>query len=294
VRDVMSTYIISIRPDDTVIAAATKMVAETISCLIVMDGEKVVGIITERDFLHKVPLTGDVFKMRVRDVMTDEVVTVKPEMLLVDAVKLMKTRNFRRLVVSDGARTIGIVTQNDLLRRAIKELRSYPVAPEFALDAIMNKNVLTATPKDTFARARERMHKRNVGCIVIVDKAKQVHGIFTEYDVVSQFYEQQGKPLRVREIDAFMRQYVRAMRTDVSVFIGVLLVLDKRIRRIPIAQGDKIIGIATETDLVRFLYLNLDKILATAEKDVEIRRLPKHSSLHGEFASDHLKVYGPT
>lgn len=291
IRDVMSTYMITIRPDETVVTAATKMVAETISCLVVIEGDRIAGIITERDFLHKVPLSGEVFRLLVRDVMTPKVVTVTPQTTLVDAVRLMKEHNFRRLVVADGDRLLGIVTQNDLARLLLREFTAYPVASELALDAFMTKQILTAGPKDSFAKARQAMHKRNVGCILILDKAKQVQGIFTEYDVVAQFYEQKGKVV-VRELDAFMRKYVQAVPTGTNALVATRFMIDRHIRRIPVADGTRVSGIATETDLVRFLYLNLDAVLAAAQKPgADLRRLPRTAEFTGEFHGDHLKVF---
>jgi len=291
----MSHYLITVRPDETVVGAATKMVAEAISCLVVMDGEKLAGIVTERDYLHKVPVTGDSFKMRVRDIMTPGVVTVVPSMPLVDAVRMMKEKHFRRLVVANNGKLLGVVTQNDLLRVIAKHFRTYPMHKDLALDAFMSKDLLFATMKETFAHARERMHKRNVGCILIVDKLtapQTVQGIFTEYDIVMQFYEQQGKP-RLRELEAFMRKYVRALEPGTGAFEATRFALDKSIRRLPVADGAVVRGIATETDLVRFVFLNLEKISTLLDKpETEFRRFGRHTEFRGAFHGDHLKVYG--
>ncbi len=295
VGDIMSRYLITVRPDETVVGAATKMVAEAISCLVVMDGEKLAGIVTERDYLHKVPLSGDAFKMRVRDIMTAGVVTVSPSMSLVDAVHLMKERHFRRLVVEEKGKLLGVVTQNDLLRVISKHFHAYPVHKDLMLDAFMSKDLLLATAKETFSKARDRMHKRNVGCILIVDKPKPpqiVQGIFTEYDIVMQFYEQQGK-LQLKELESFMRKYVRALPLGTSAFEATRFALDKSIRRLPVAEGTVVRGIATETDLVRFVFLSLEKISSLLEKpETEFRRFGRHAEFRGEFHGDHLKVYG--
>jgi len=289
VRDVMSTYIITIRPDETIVAAATKMIAEAISCLVVMDNDRLSGIVTERDFLRKVPFDTRSLRLRVRDVMTADVVTAAPDTPLVTAVRMMREKGFRRVIVTEGPRVVGVVTQNDLMRRAA--LIAYPVSPELSIGAFMVKDVLTAAPNESFSRARERMRKRGVGCIVIADRGRPL-GIFTEYDAVSQFYEQKGR-LRVRELEMFMRKHVRALPAVTNAFVAIRFLLEKGIRRIPVADGDRIVGIVTETDLVRFLYLNLDKVLAAAErKDADIRRMPRHVEFHGEFRGDHLKVYG--
>jgi CBS domain-containing protein len=287
VGEIMTSYVVSARPDDTVIATATKMIAEDISCLLVMEGDTLKGILSERDFLHKVPLDRQVFAMKVKDIMSPNVVTIPPSTKLVDAVKMMKERNFRRLPVADGKRVVGIVTQTDFSRRLREAFPFVPDDPHLAVQQIMSKGVLTASPKESFAAARERMRKRNVGSILIEENGVSL-GIFTEYDVVMQFYDQQGN-LRVKELSSFMRKYVRAAPADLNLLAANALLNEKKMRRLPVVQEKKVVGIVTQTDIVRYVYLHLDAIREALEKVVLV---PVPKEFIGEFRGEHLKVYG--
>jgi CBS domain-containing protein len=288
VGDIMTKYVITIRPEDDVIKAATKMIAEDISCLVVTEGEKPVGLISERDFLRKVPLSKQVFSMKVKDIMSANLTTVPPTMKLTDAVALMKEKNFRRLIVMQD-RMVGVVTQTNFTKTLGSIMTSYPITEPLQLKAIMTKSVLTVTPKDSVSVGKQKMMKANVGAIAIMDK-ETVMGIFTEYDILMQFYDQHGK-LEMADIGKYMRKYVRAMPADASVFEANRLMLEKNMRRLLIVDGTKVLGIVTQTDICRFTYCSLDVIEKAANQNTPLRHFAFKTEIHGEFRGEHLKVY---
>lgn len=288
--EIMTKYVVTIRQEDDVIKAATKMIAEDISCLVVTEGEKPIGVLTERDFLWKVPLTGAAFNMKVKDIMTPNPVTVLPTMKLPEAVALMKQHHFRRLIVAVNGKLMGIVTQTDFTKTLKNVMTSYPVFQELQIGNVMTKSVLTITSKQTVSQAKERMLKANIGCILIVDKGV-VEGIFTEYDVVMQFYDQHGK-LEMDDISKYMRKYVRAMSPQTNIFEANRLMLEKNMRRLLVVDGTKIVGILTQTDVCRFVYTALDIIEKAAQNpQIPLKRFSLDSEIHGEFRGEHLKAY---
>lgn len=287
---IMTKQVITIRPDATVVQAATKMTAEAVSCLVVMDEGRLAGIVSERDFVMKVPLEKHALSMRVRDIMTAKVVTATPSMTLIEAVDLMKSKGFRRLVVFDHGRLFGIVTQTDLANALRDAFGSYPVASEFTLSAIMSARILTATPKETFEHGCAKMRKSNIGCMIIAKDGEPL-GIFTESDVVTQFYDHQGR-LEIKGISDYMHKYVRAGEPSMNIFEANRLMLEKKMRRLLVVEDAKIIGVVTQTDIVRFVYPALDRILSSSEEPgVVLRSFPRHVDFQGEFRGEHLKVY---
>jgi CBS domain-containing protein len=290
VGEVMTKYVITIKQDDDVVKAATKMIAEDISCLVVMQENAIVGVLSERDFQRKAPLSPKIFQMKVKDIMRPEVVTIAPEAKLPEAVALMINRNVRRLIVMQDGKMTGIVTQTDFTKTLSKVFTAYPVAKELQVDKIMSRDVLMTTPKGTVADAKQRMLKANVGCILIADKGTAL-GIFTEYDVVMQFYDQQDK-LQMNDIGKYMRKYVRALPPDASIFEANKLMLEKNMRRVLIVEGEKIVGIVTQTDICRKGYSMLDTVEKAANgTDAAFKRFAINPAIHGEFHGDHLKVY---
>jgi len=99
---------------DTLRSAAERMWREQTGSLLVLDGERLAGIITERDLLRAVALGADPATATVDEAMTTEVFTVTPDMPLVDAAREMATRWIRHLPVEDDGRLVGMVSMRDV------------------------------------------------------------------------------------------------------------------------------------------------------------------------------------
>lgn len=293
VGEVMSTYVITVRPDDEVVKAATKMIAEDISCIAVVENEIPVGIISERDVLKRVPLTKKVFAMKVKDVMRQPIITVPTTMKLPEAVELMRKNSIRRLVVVKDGKLAGLITQTDFTKAIAQNFTAYPVTPELSAVNVMSKKVFMIPTNGNIAQARDMMIKNDIGVIIIVDKLKdpQPVGIMTEYDIVMQFYDQQGE-LELKDVKDYMRKYVRSVPATASVFQTNKLMLKKNMRRALVVDGTKIVGIITQTNICRFIYPNLDLIEKAAnDPKADLRKFSLEAEIHGEFHGEHLKVY---
>ena len=118
ISNIMSKYVISIQTHDTLQHAAQVIVGEKVSCVVVKDGDRPIGIITERDFLNKAPVKRKELESNAANsIMSPKLVTINPEKTVSEAVDLLIKYNFRKLVVEDSdGRMIGIVTQTDFVR----------------------------------------------------------------------------------------------------------------------------------------------------------------------------------
>jgi CBS domain-containing protein len=99
---------------DTLRSAAERMWREQTGSLLVMDHERLAGIITERDLMRAVALGADPAIATVDEAMTTELFTVTPDMPLRDAAREMATRWIRHLPVVDGERLLGMVSMRDV------------------------------------------------------------------------------------------------------------------------------------------------------------------------------------
>jgi CBS domain-containing protein len=99
---------------DTLRSAAERMWREQTGSLLVLNGERLAGIITERDVLRAVALGADPATATVDEAMTTEVFTVSPDMPLLDAAREMATRWIRHLPVEDDGRLVGMVSMRDV------------------------------------------------------------------------------------------------------------------------------------------------------------------------------------
>jgi len=112
----------SVKPDNTVYDSLKLMADKGIGSLLVMDGEKLVGIVTERDYARKVILEGKSSKnSTVAEVMTTRVLCVSPERTVDECMALMTDKRARHLPVLDHKRVVGVVSIGDLVKAMISE-----------------------------------------------------------------------------------------------------------------------------------------------------------------------------
>lgn len=111
----------SIGPDSRVIEALKLMAEKDVGALVVMDGGRLAGIISERDYARKVILHGkSSHDITVREIMTT-VVTVQPGQTVEDCMALMTAKRTRHLPVMEDERLIGILSIGDLVKEVITE-----------------------------------------------------------------------------------------------------------------------------------------------------------------------------
>ena len=108
--------------DAAVIAALKLMADKEIGALMVVEGERLVGVISERDYARKVVLRGKSSKdTPVREIMTQKVLYVRPEQTIEECMALMTEKHIRHLPVFDGDRLVGVVSIGDLVKEVISQ-----------------------------------------------------------------------------------------------------------------------------------------------------------------------------
>ncbi|MDP6613236.1 MAG: CBS domain-containing protein [Candidatus Hydrothermarchaeota archaeon] len=115
-KDVMIKNVKTISPSATMAEAAKAMKKNRIGSLVIVKGNRPVGIITERDLAYKIIAEEQSLDMKVREVMTKDLKTVQPEKSIKDAARLMAAHVIRRLPVVEGGKLVGIITIEDIMR----------------------------------------------------------------------------------------------------------------------------------------------------------------------------------
>lgn len=115
----------TITPGTSVYHALELMVEKNVSALLVMEGDALAGIFTERDYARKVALKGKSSKDTViADIMTRDLITVKSESSIDECMELMTGKYIRHLPVVDGGKLTGIISIGDVVRTIIQEQKS--------------------------------------------------------------------------------------------------------------------------------------------------------------------------
>jgi CBS domain-containing protein len=123
----------TISPQATVFEAIQLLAEKNIGALPVMEGNKLIGIFSERDYTRKVALEGKTsHNTKVREIITTAVATFSPDGSIEDAMRLMSERHIRHLPVVDGDRVVGLISIGDLVNwvisaqnAAIDQLEAY-------------------------------------------------------------------------------------------------------------------------------------------------------------------------
>ena len=116
VSEIMATELVSIPPTATIAEAATVMGERRVGSALVMEGERLVGIFTERDTVRALSQDFDAPGHPVSHWMTKDPVCIAPGTEIDDALGVMLDRGFRHLPVTDGDQVIGMVSIRDLSR----------------------------------------------------------------------------------------------------------------------------------------------------------------------------------
>ena len=122
VGEVMSTRVVTVRPDETVQVAIARMMESNIGAVIVADDGRLAGIFTERDVLRLASEGPTFAELRLGDVMTTTVVTVTPDVHILDAAALMGQRRVRHLPVVEGEYVHGRIWIRAVMRRLIERV----------------------------------------------------------------------------------------------------------------------------------------------------------------------------
>jgi len=115
----------TIGPDDSVLDALKMLAEKNVGALPVVEGDQVVGIVSERDYARKLVLKGrSSAATPVREIMSAPVVTVEPKRNLDFCMNLMTDRHLRHLPVVDNGKLLGLLSIGDLVKETITEQAS--------------------------------------------------------------------------------------------------------------------------------------------------------------------------
>lgn len=115
-----SGEVYSITPDASVFEAVSMMADKNIGALLVMKGDKLIGVVSERDYTRKVMLRGKKSReTKVTEIMSEHLTVIPPNEPVEKCLRLMTEKRFRHLPVVEGDKVVGIISIGDLVKHVI-------------------------------------------------------------------------------------------------------------------------------------------------------------------------------
>jgi PAS domain S-box-containing protein len=267
VKDVMSSNVLSVSSDTALADVAERMESHNVSCSVVLEQDKIVGILSEHDFLKAVAGDyGELYQLQVADAMSGSVETIGPEQTILQAAHLMETRRIRRLPVVDNDQLVGIITQTDLIKALLS------VGAHHTVSNIMSTNIITTSIHTTVAHVSGIMDRHHVSC-VIAEEAGTPVGIVSERDILRKVTGARKNPITLKVID-IMSTPIVSIAPTYSVFSAARLLDQKGLHRLVVMDEGQLCGIITQTDI-----FHATKQTLQDQEQTRLQRLDHSSSM---------------
>lgn len=243
----MTREILTITPRITVTEAAEIMAKARVSCLLVMEDEQPLGIVTERDLVRAWSRSTPP-EQAVTHIMTAPVLCASGAMDWREAYHLLAQKGIRHLLVSDAqGKVAGIVTESDFRRH----LSTRFLAKFKNLTQVMSAEPLMFPPEANLLEAAHLMERLRASCAVVVVDDKPL-GILTERDVTRLFA--QHVDCEHTTIASAMTAPAWTVTYDISLLEAFQMMQDRNIRHLVIVHDDgRLAGVLSEHDIVALL-----------------------------------------
>jgi CBS domain-containing protein len=277
----------TITPEHSVQVAAEWMDKQRVGALVVVDGARAVGLLTDRDVALRVLADGrDAGSTTVGDLAGGPPVTLTEDKSLPEASARMRRLRLRRMpVVGADGNVVGMLTLDDLVRLVAEELGALadvaseqvpreraPVEPAVRGALHYAKRVVTVDAETCARDVARRMRSESIGSVVVVDGSGAPIGIITDRDLTRRVVATKSDPELV---------------TASSIMTGSLLTVDAGerlqgvarlmsnhgVRRIPVVREQRLVGIVTYDDLLVALGRELHDLGDAARTAISPERL---------------------
>ena len=253
VADIMSPDVVTAALDDTILSVAQKMSGLRVSCVVVTDKGRVVGILTEKDMLNSVAGRDTEFhRLKVSERMSSPVDTIPAHVSVFEADRTMDSKCIRRLPVVEEGQLVGIVTQTDITRGLIS-LNSLRTVSD-----VMTRHVASIRSDATAVEAARIMSTSNISCLVAL-RGQEVAGIITEKDLLKRLVALHKDPTQTRVADV-MSQPVVAVPPHCSILSAGKKLEAMHFHRLLVMDGKTVCGIITQTDIMRAIRNAFDAV----------------------------------
>ncbi len=194
ISTIMTSDVITADISESKVQVLKKMVENHIGGIPIMDGDKIVGMVTKTDFLKEADM-GPFENTQIKEIMTKRVITVNPDDRLVHARRLMIDNDIARLVVVNSGVIIGIITAKDVAKTVIDFKKRVPEKYQHSqirnlfVQEVMSQTIETTTKEATIPEVAKIMIEKEFSGMPVADDKNKVQGIVSKTDLLKYIYD---------------------------------------------------------------------------------------------------------
>lgn len=263
-KKIMTSNVITVSKSDSVMSALHKMVDHYINSVVVMRGEKIVGIVSEDDFLKFAYTKKNFKKLKIKDIMTSKVITIDGNSSVLNGMKTLITNKIRKLPITEKGKLVGIITVTDFLEtyKGFFSKNMVQGSNMPTVKSIYSKEIVKVDQIDKLSSIFDKMLRNDCGIAIVYKKVwvkaqdkifRQAIGVITTKDLLDEYYNNPDSIDKVTAIHV-MKSPIITVNPGKDVIEVNQLMLDKDIRRLPVIVNNDFIGVLTQSAILASLY----------------------------------------
>jgi CBS domain-containing protein len=184
VENIMSREVVRCGANETIEYVLQKMKISKRGRLPITSNNKLIGIVSEADFISAVKDASALDNIKIEEVMVRKPFFVAPSFSIKEVMRTMVNGKYRRLPIVENGKLVGYITSTLLFKHAVENSFSSSFLGKKVAE-VMTKNPITVGKSEKLSSVLKKMKERKVSSMLIVDEKKRLEGIFTERDFIN-------------------------------------------------------------------------------------------------------------
>ena len=259
IKNLMSEDLITIDKDQNLSDALKLLRKHNVSRLPVTNNKELVGIISERDIANKLGSSKyesmPASRLHISSVMVKDVITVPQTMQLGEVAKLMLEKGIGSVPVMDGDKMVGIVSKADFVTLAVGI-----AFDKITVKELMTKDLKSVSPTERLIHARRVMIESHVGRLPVIEDETLV-GMITSKDLMRAFIDfrknvpekKQKSQIKEVSVEDIMSSNPIFTSKDETISEVSKIMMETGYNGLPVVEDGEVVGIITQTDILRLI-----------------------------------------
>lgn len=276
IKDIMSSPVYVIEPDETISHARNLMLKHKIGALVVVNKDEMIGIVTKSDIGKRMAQAEPMWRRRPIDkipinlVMTESPITIYPEASIKQAIDLMIENSINNIPVTKNS-VVGIVTRADIVKYVSEQ------AIDTKVSEIVNKDIVSVHRHHTINHVVDEMKRNKVSKVIVVNDAEEGVGIISTTNLALSSITDNENKLSTKNIKMARRptsggdktyRYIKevplvaedimsgpivTIASDNTIVDAAKIMIKENITALPVKQDGEIVGIISRSDVMKII-----------------------------------------